>query len=200
MTTVQATDTLLAAYAATVQNRDGSQLRDTAAVRALCQRVAEVFTANSRRHFGIMLAGQCGNGKSTMVQAIRHALNLLSSCRAFPGEVRGLRVIDAKELLRVAADRKMFDNVASSPMLAIEDVGREAVECADYGNILTPFIDIIERRYDERLFTVITTNRTPADFRSRYGDRVADRLNEMLATIPFMAASYRTRNNEKTTT
>ncbi len=38
----------------------------------------------------------------------------------------------------------------------------------------------------------MTTNLTPEGIRKRYGDRIADRLNEMAIVIPFKNPSYRT--------
>ena len=38
----------------------------------------------------------------------------------------------------------------------------------------------------------MTTNLTPDGIRKRYGDQIADRLNEMAVVIPFKNPSYRT--------
>ena len=48
------------------------------------------------------------------------------------------------------------------------------------------------KRYEEQLFTIITTNLTPQQIRGHYGDRIADRLNEMVKKIVFNNATYRT--------
>ena len=77
------------------------------------------------------------------------------------------------------------------PMIAIEDMGREATEVLDYGNVLNPVIDLIEYRYDNQLFTAITTNLTSKQVSEKYGKRIADRFNEMLEVIVFENATYR---------
>lgn len=76
-------------------------------------------------------------------------------------------------------------------MLAIDDLGTEPVEVMDYGNIITPIIDLLTKRYEAQLFTIVTTNLDPKDIRKRYGDRIADRLNEMMAKIVYRNPTYR---------
>ena len=39
--------------------------------------------------------------------------------------------------------------------------------------------------------TLITTNLTPQQIREHYGDRIADRLNEMVKKIVFNNSTYR---------
>lgn len=64
----------------------------------------------------------------------------------------------------------------------------------DYGNVYTPVIDLLTKRYEEQLFTIITTNLTPQQIREHYDDRIADRLNEIVEKIVFKNGTY--RNNE----
>ena len=77
-------------------------------------------------------------------------------------------------------------------MLGIDDLGEEEIEMMDYGNRVTPVIDLLSYRYDRMLFTMVTTNLTPAQIRSTYGDRIADRFNEMMLIIPYETPSFRT--------
>lgn len=83
-------------------------------------------------------------------------------------------------------------------MLAIDDLGTEPTEVLDYGNVLSPVIDVIEHRYNKQLFTFITTNLVAnsedekiTTIRKKYGVRIADRFNEMLHVIIFKDISYR---------
>ena len=46
-------------------------------------------------------------------------------------------------------------------MLAIDDLGTEPVEVMDYGNIITPVINLLTKRYEAHLFTIVTTNLDP---------------------------------------
>ena len=84
------------------------------------------------------------------------------------------------------------------PMLAVDDMGTEAAEVYDYSNINTPVADLIDYRYNHQLFTFITTNLVAkkkddrdVTIRMKYGDRIADRFNEMLHVIIFKDITYR---------
>lgn len=61
----------------------------------------------------------------------------------------------------------------------------------DYGNVLNPVVDLLSKRYDEQLFTIATTNITPDEIRSKYGNRIADRFNETMERIVFTNGTYR---------
>ena len=50
---------------------------------------------------------------------------------------------------------------------------------------------MIYKRYDAMSPTVVTTNLTKAAIREIYGDRVADRFNEVFETIGYQERSYR---------
>ena len=92
-------------------------------------------------------------------------------------------------------DYKAFIQLSQKKMLGIDDLGTEPREVMDFGNVVTPVIDLLTMRYDEQLFTIITTNLTPKQIREHYGDRIADRLNEMGERIVFKNSSYRTDNS-----
>ena len=46
-------------------------------------------------------------------------------------------------------------------VLGLDDLGTEQSEVLDYGNVYTPVIDLLTKRYVEQFFTIITTNLTP---------------------------------------
>ena len=50
---------------------------------------------------------------------------------------------------------------------------------------------MLEYRYNSQLFTFITTNLTKSQIREKYGNRIADRFNEMLEVIIFKNETYR---------
>lgn len=189
MTEEQATDVLLAAYKAEVEFRHRAFVADER-TKENCKRLAAFLTADKSK-FGVMLCGICGNGKTTMLYAFRSAMNWLSDCRCFGDERKGIRVIDAKEIAAYAKEPRSFHELRSASMLGIEDMGREATEVIDFGNVLNPVIDLLEYRYNQQLFTFITTNLKADEVRKKYGDRIADRFNEMLEVIIFGNTTYR---------
>ena len=96
--------------------------------------------------------------------------------------------------LRTSARTTMRHTVNSSVLIcrASTTLAQKPSEVLDYGNVYTPVIDLLTKRYEEQLFTVITTNLTPQKIREHYGDRIADRFNEMVKKIVFSNGTYRT--------
>lgn len=133
----------------------------------------------------------CGNGKTTMLYAFRSALNYMSDAH-FYDERKSLYLLTAKDIAAQSKDYDRFKAICNYEMLAIDDMGREPAEMLDYGNVITPITDLLEYRYNEQLFTLITTNLTADEIRARYKTRIADRFNEMLEVIVFGGGSFRT--------
>ena len=75
--------------------------------------------------------------------------------------------------------------------MIVDDLGTEPREVMEFGNVYTPLIDLITTRYEEQLYTIFTTNLTPAQLEEKYGKRIVDRLNEMVEKVVFENESYR---------
>lgn len=144
-------------------------------------------------HFGMILCGGCGNGKSTMLKAFQQLLNPLHIPKPDNDGTYGIQIVDAKYIAHLCKNNhEAYRKLISVDMLGIDDLGTEPSEVMDYGNVYTPVIDLLTKRYEEQLFTIITTNLTPQQIRDHYGDRIADRLNEMVQKIVFSNGTYRT--------
>lgn len=153
--------------------------------------IAGWLTSDSSK-FGLLLCGGCGNGKSTFVKAFQQVLNRLNIRNECRRESWGMRICDARYLSHLCkSDYRMWENICSLPMLAVDDLGIEPLEIQDYGNILYPMTDLLTLRYERQLFTIVTTNLTPAEIRAKYGDRIGDRFNEMMLKIVFENPTYR---------
>ena len=150
------------------------------------------FLTSGCSKFGILLCGTCGNGKSTLVKAFQSLLNTLNLRNELRKENWGIRIITAREIANLCkTDFKAWHNLTRDPMLGIDDLGTEPLEVLDYGNVLNPVVDLLMKRYDEQLFTLITTNLRPQEIREKYGERMADRFNEMMEKIIYKNVSYR---------
>lgn len=142
---------------------------------------------------GILFAGRCGNGKSTMVRAMQNMLNLLRVRNPVSNVVYSLPIFTAKQLVRVFRDRpREWDAAVGRDLLAIDDLGVEPRDVKDYGNVESPIIDLISERYDRQLPMVITSNLTPQCISEIYGERIADRLRETMQVVAFTSPSFRT--------
>lgn len=153
--------------------------------------IAYWLTSSSPK-FGMLLCGGCGNGKSTMLKAFQQLLNNLRIPKSFNDSTYGIQIVDAKYIAYLCKNNyEAYRKLISVDMLGIDDLGTEPSEVMDYGNVYTPVIDLLTKRYEEQLFTVITTNLTPQQIREHYDDRIADRLNEMVEKIVFKNGTYR---------
>ena len=117
----------------------------------------------------LFLCGQIGNGKSSMLRAVQRVLPILGLPSSdefgygYDGGSYGysrpsLRIIRANELLMESTGSyEAFKKMMKAPMLAIDDLGVEPAEIKDYGSTRTPIIDLLSYRYEEQLFTLIST-------------------------------------------
>jgi DNA replication protein DnaC len=70
-------------------------------------------------------------------------------------------------------------------LLVIDDLGCEPEVSVSFGNKKKPINEILVARYASRLPTIISSNLTPEEFAERYGNRVADRVNETFQFIEY---------------
>lgn len=186
----QAKQILLAAVKAEVEYRC-RKFEMNKSVDQQTEAIAGWLTSDSPK-FGLLLCGGCGNGKSTFVKAFQQILNSLNLRNEYRREAWGIRIRDARSLAYLCkSDYREWENICAMPMLAIDDLGIEPLEIQDYGNILYPMTDLLTQRYERQLFTIVTTNLTPSEIRTKYGERVADRFNEMMLKVVFENPTYR---------
>ncbi len=153
------------------------------------QNVSKWLTEGVRH--GLMLYGTVGSGKTTMARSV---------CRVF-NAINETGNSDTTKRFTIASAQEICENVRQNPLwlqnyrrtefLYIDDLGCEPIEIKDYGNSITPLIDVLYSRYENKLITICTSNLGNDDLATRYGERLADRMKEMFNRIPFTRASYR---------
>lgn len=145
---------------------------------------------------GLLLYGNVGSGKTTIMDAISN----LFSCKNIQhkGVNIGFKRLESVELYQMYKYRyNEFEEVKKSPLLAIDDFGIEPVYINVFGTDISPISELLYHRYQNRLTTIITTNLAVDEIRKRYGDRIADRFNEMMHPVLFANGSYRQLNKKK---
>ena len=146
----------------------------------------------SGKRSGVVLCGTCGNGKTTMMRAFQNLLNVLRLPDDYHKKTYGMPVVNAGHIAHLCrSDYERFLNLCNTEMLGIDDMGTEPLEVQEFGNIHRPMVDLLTRRYENGTFTFITTNLVPQQIRDLYGERIADRLNEMADKIIFKNPSFR---------
>ena len=161
------------------------------------------FITRPKPDYGMFLGGVFGRGKTIMMYAFRRAVNHLydaGSLRAVMGEYwkPNFEIYQAVDLIEIAKkDFHNFKRICGINMLGIDDLGVEAKEVKDYGDVMEPMMRLFEHRYNRQLFTVVTSNSTPSEQSEKFGPRIADRLAEMFHIISFKSGiSYRRQGNK----
>lgn len=179
---------LEAAYKVQVTQR-GRIYEDDHAIKMCLQQLAQ-WCVNPGYKTGAALCGTFGDGKTNTLYALQQATNTLIDAGLCAKDM-GIQIVDACDLLQIAKDYKAYKAKREYPVLAIDDIGREPVEIMEYGNRLSPIIDLLEYRYAHRLPTFITTNLSPEEFGPKYDERIASRFRETMIHIAYPDKSYR---------
>ena len=116
---------------------------------------------------GLMLMGECGLGKSTILNFVIPAI--------FRTKINKiLRSVPAKELGTVDRNK--------APFIIIDDLGTESIK-NDYGTKIDAVADAISYAEDSSKTLLITTNLTPQALKERYDERTLDRLRKCKVVI-----------------
>lgn len=185
-------------YKSVVRRRGQNPIIDTN-TQGIIQRISRWLTKNDKK-IGLLLYGSVGNGKTTMAKAICELIGVLygtsnSSTNIAVKQTSALDLANLctsqTNLLKADDAEERFDRLKNAQMLYIDDLGTEPATVRSWGNSIQPLVDIIYHRYDNQLFTILTTNQDDAMLLKTYDIRVADRIREMFDKLPFTHQSYR---------
>lgn len=171
---------LTASYMLAVESRGVVFKKDPETEKNL-QMVAQWMCESPKR--GLLLFGTTGNGKTTMLNALRA---ILFDCTY----AEAADIWSDARLAREDAEYRMLDYM-TSPILIIDDLGAEPEICKVYGENRYPLESVIVRRYKNLLTTVIASNLTLEQIELRYGTRMFDRMMEMYDRIVYRGPSFR---------
>jgi len=127
--------------------------------------------------YKLVLSGGMGRGKTG-----------LASCVLMERARRGENVlwVDFSKFIRRIRSTYREDSIlsyeevvgaaASVPFLLIDDMGDIDAAKTIFDDLRRNVYDVISERYNELRLTLITTNLTAAQFRTTFGDRIADRV------------------------
>ena len=207
----QACDLLLAACTAEVALRH-RRFEATADFKRHIADIAQWLTSDDTT-FGLFLCGNRGNGKTTMMKALKSLYNYLHSDERYRSREDcipsyGFEIVAAKELVLLAksynnssrdnsADVQRYKRLRDVEVLCIDDLGTEPRESLNYGDFVNAAMDMISYRYEQQFCTMATSNLAASDIRSYYDERFADRFREMMHIVDFgNEQSFRTVNQK----
>ncbi len=154
------------------------------------------FLANPGPKFGVLLVGSVGNGKTTLMKALKRAVSFIGRqffarymAEHFDPRLYFHHAIEIADFAK--ENQREFRDTAAAWLLAIDDLGTEPKEVLAFGNVYYPMIRLLENRYRHRLFTVATTNLSGTEIAEKYEARIWDRFLEMFHIITFGNPSYR---------
>lgn len=207
---------MTAAYKAEVADRGGEVQLDSATLAHIDKAASWLCEKNMK--CSLFLYGTVGNGKTTLVRAIARMIKGIRSSAEQTMRERGwqlseqekrmcdrlsaipnLCMLTAQKIADYAASEKNDDGkqltdysrTKNTFFLAIDDLGCEPYAVKNYGTEVTPVTDILYERYADMKPTIITTNLDLKQIRQQYGDRLADRFNEVFELIGYENKSYR---------
>lgn len=146
---------------------------------------------------GLWFAGNPGTGKSTLMRAIQRYCAITSDYRS-PHLPQVMVWRHAKDITSEYAEKGAIALAQFSEeikTLIIDDLGSEDIETKHYGNDKNVIEEILSRRYDRNLMTMVTTNITTKQVESFYKVRIYDRVREMFNIIEFVGESHRKQFN-----
>ena len=161
----------------------------SSAATDLCTRVVE-WLWGRRRFNSLFIQGAPGTGKTTLVEALCSALkNLAEQGVAFNIQMR-VKAMQLNNEERI--QNGMLDLLSEAHGLLIDDLGSESPVVKIYGSEIHPMEQVIKRRSDDQLPTIVTTNLTLEKIAEQYkSERMADVLAQYDKMIINNSKSFR---------
>lgn len=171
--------------------------QDILAVDPAAEKIASGYVddieANVSRGRGLILQGSAGIGKTllaTLVLKWGMAHGFDGQFFLFPSFLDAYAAgWDNSE------DRDWFyQKAGSTPLLVIDDVGKEA-DSRSGSSIMESFEIVIQNRVNAGLPTILSTNLTPQQLQNRYGGHIFSRLNGYADLIEMSGEDFRPMHN-----
>jgi DNA replication protein DnaC len=125
----------------------------------------------------LLLSGGNGTGKTHLAMCLAKA----GACYRRESDI-------LREIKRdFAAEREILDKYGARRLLVIDEVGRVKDTTFEADTLF----EIVDRRWGNVLPTTLLTNLTPAEFQTRYGRAIMDRLRPVVVTFDW--PSFRAR-------
>lgn len=146
-------------------------------------------------YYGLFMPGSTGNGKTTMLKAIKDVIVFLTDCGKLnfcEGDKYPI-LLKARNMASIMIeDKDEFRTLKNTRYLLIDDLGTEPTEVKAYGMTYRPFDELLDHRYEMMLPTIISSNLTADDVVEKYNDnRIVDRMSEMFKILSFEEESFR---------
>ena len=151
------------------------------------------YLTSERRKTGLILCGDVGNGKTSLLRTIALVYSFLSYEGYIDNSSESIfKFVNARDIALSVSNKTEYDEYKKCQKLIIDDLGEEAVEVPIFGINHYPIIELLEHRYEHNLLTLISTNLSPKGITDKYHDkRLTDRMREMFDIVVFNDKSFR---------
>lgn len=145
---------------------------------------------------GLWLYGSIGTGKTSIIKILREYDAKVKGRNARNYPMGGFGIYSASTVVNQFS-RLGLDGIDSycfkRQSCAFDEIGREPLPAKYYGTEMNVMQYVFQMRYDMRYecLTHVTTNLSPDQIGSIYGDYIADRVNEMFNVIEVKGLSRR---------
>lgn len=145
---------------------------------------------------GLWLWGSIGTGKTSIIKILREFDARTKGRNDFGYYKGGFNVISASTVISQFS-RLGLDGIDTycfkKNTCAFDEIGREPNPAKYYGTEMNVMQYVFQMRYDMRYdcLTHVTTNLNPNEIATKYGDYIADRVNEMFNVIEVKGISRR---------
>ena len=142
----------------------------------LCTRLTEWLYGRRRRN-SLLIKGGVGTGKTTLMEALYDTLHTLTDIDVWTAIKMRVKAYQLNDEDRIQGG--MLDLLSETKGLIIDDLGSEAPVVKIYGSEIHPMEQVIKRRSDAKLPTIVTTNLSLEAIGRQYNSpRMADVLAE----------------------
>ena len=149
-----------------------------------CRNYADTFSLTSK---SICMLGLTGLGKTHLSLAIAKEVIRKGYNAAYGSVPDFLRAIEKEHFGRSDSDCDTMELLLSADLLILDDLGAEF----DTPFYVSTVYNIINTRLNAGLPTIISSNLSPQELRTRYTDRVVSRLLAMYDYISFSGEDIR---------
>ncbi len=171
---------------------DGSSLDVAARVSPILQYLTALVDDDRDPSRGYLLHGPPGTGKTLLSCII---LNELLLHRARPGRLinlsrkffQQLRDTFSQDSEQYGRSFQIMDEMCNIPYLVLDDFGVQ--RGTEWETEM--LYDLIDARYGDENFTVVTTNQSMEEIEKISGGRILSRLVEMCYVVPMTGQDYR---------
>lgn len=161
-------------------------------VKQAFEKYFQTFSDRLKEGTCLILVGKPGTGKSLLSFILYRALAEAGFFVAYEPSLNFLNLLQEKKFESYGAFQSMLEAYKRISLLIIDEVTEGAGKSGYLAEWERQMLfNVIDTRYQNKLCTIVISNRNKADLIDRLGVPIVDRLSEKGMTLAFTWKSYR---------